>query len=327
MKAYAPSARTYSASSLLFAITVAVGACANTRQARGASTNSAGDSSTSLPPVTGSTDWKAVDRAMGRAGKMQSDGVYKYSMPRGDLRVSAGGVAVKPALALGSWVAFKAGAGKTMAMGDLVLSESEVAPVMSKLQEMGVDVTALHNHLLHELPRVMYMHIHAVGDPEKIAQAVHASLALTKTPPAKPEGAEPAGTLALDTAALARALGYSGKVNNGVFQVSVPRAETVRADGLEVPPSMGVATTINFQPNGGGKAATTGDFVMIGQEVTPVLKALRQSGMEVTALHSHMLDEEPTLFFAHFWGLDDAAKLARGLRAALDQMNIEHRPT
>jgi hypothetical protein len=224
--------------------------------------------------VTDSTDWKAVDQAMGRSGKMQPGGVYKYSFPRGDLRVNAGGLAVKPALALGSWVALKREGGKTMAMGDLVLTENEIAPVMGKLQEMGVEQTALHNHLLRESPRVMYMHIHGQGDPARIAQAVHAALALTKTPPAKPEAAEPAVALGLDTAAVAQALGYSGKVSGGVYQVSVPRAEPVHADGMEVPPSMGVATAINFQPTGGGKAAVSGDLVMTGQEVNPVLKAL-----------------------------------------------------
>jgi hypothetical protein len=273
---------------------------------------------------TDSTSWKAVDQAMGRSGKMQPGDVYKYSFPRGDLRVSAGGVTVKPALALGSWVAFKRKGGNTIAMGDLVLTENEIQPVMSKLQEMGVEQTALHNHLLHESPRVMYLHIHAQGDPVKIAQAVHAALALTQTPPAKPEGATPAAPPGLDTAAVAQALGHSGKLNGGVYQVSVPRAEPVRADGMEVPPSMGVATAINFQPTGGGEAVVSGDFVMTGGEVNPVLKTLRDAGIEVTALHNHMLNEEPRLFFAHFWGKDDAVKLARGLRSALDHMKIEH---
>jgi hypothetical protein len=268
-------------------------------------------------------DWKTVDQAMGREGKLQPDDVYKYSFPRGDLRVTAGGVAIKPALALGGWVAFKGTGTDAMAMGDLVLAEREVTPVLTKLQEMGVNPTALHNHVLRESPRVMYMHIEARGPPVKIAQAVHAALALTNTPPAKPAGAQPQEPFPLDTAQIATALGRSGKINGGVYQVSVPRADAVRAEGMEVPPSMGVATAINFQPTGAGKAAITGDFVLIATEVKPVMQALRGAGIEITALHSHMLTEEPRLFFMHFWANDDAVALARGLRGALDRMNVK----
>jgi hypothetical protein len=269
------------------------------------------------------TDWRAVDKAMGRAGTSQPGDVYKYSFPRGDLRVTIDGVAIKPALALGSWVAFKrsAGAGsQAMAMGDLVLQESEVTPVLTKLQEMGVEQTALHNHLQRESPRVMYLHIEALGDPVKIAEAVHAALALTKTPPALPPGAATAGAFPLDTARLAALLGHAGKVNGGVYQVSVPRAAPVRMAAMEIPPAMGVATVVNFQPTGSGRASITGDFVLTADEVNPVIKALRDGGIAVTALHSHMLMEEPRLFFMHFWANDDAIKLARTVHAALSHM-------
>jgi hypothetical protein len=272
------------------------------------------------PPVA---DWKAVDQAMGREGKMQPGDVYKYSFPRGDLNVKAAGVAIKPALALGGWVAFKGTGSDAMAMGDLVLLEQEVTPVLTKLQELGVNPTALHNHVLRESPRVIYMHIGARGDPTKIAQAVHAALALTNTPPAKPDGAQPLEPFPLDTTKIATALGRGGKVNGGVYQVSVPRAEVIRAEGMEVPPSMGVATAINFQPTGAGKAAITGDFVLIATEVNPVIEALRSAGIEITALHSHMLTEEPRLFFMHYWANADAVTLARGLRGALDRMNVK----
>ena len=268
-------------------------------------------------------DWKAVDLAMGREGKMQPGDVYKYSFPRGDLRVSASGVPIKPALALGGWVAFKGTGADAMAMGDLVLAEREVTPVLTKLQELGVNPTALHNHVLRESPRVIYMHIEARGAPVKIAQAVHAALALTNTPPAKPDGAQPPEPFPLDTTKIATALGRGGKVNGGVYQVSVPRAEVIRAEGMEVPPSMGVATAINFQPTGAGKAAITGDFVLVASEVHPVMQALRSAGIEITALHSHMLMEEPRLFFMHFWANADAVALARGLRGALDHMNVK----
>jgi hypothetical protein len=269
-------------------------------------------------------DWQRVGQAMGKAGSMQPGDVYKVSLPRSDLRVSVKGVPVKPALALGSWVAFKAtGNSAAMAMGDLVLTEDEVGPVMLKLREGGVEQTALHNHLLLESPRVMYMHIEAKGDPVKIAGAVHMALAASKTPMTAAGGGEGAGSLGIDTAQVGQALGYHGKVSSGVYQVSVPRAETIHDQGMEVPPSMGVATALNFQPTGGGKAAISGDFVLIASEVNPVIQALRSNGIEVTALHSHMLTEEPQLYFMHFWANDDAVKLARGLRAALDKINVK----
>ena len=241
-----------------------------------------------------------------------------------DLQVTAGGVQIKPALALGSWVAFKKAGDTTMVMGDLVLTEDEVLPVMTKLQEGGVQQTALHNHLLHENPRVMYMHIFATGDAVKIAKAIHDALALSKTPFIAPAGGGGQNQdLGIDTKQLDQIMGQSGKVNGGVYQFSVPRGEKIMDGAMEVPPAMGVATAINFQPTGAGRAAITGDFVLIASEVNPVIKALRDNGIEVTALHSHMLNEAPRLFFMHFWANDDAQKLARGLRAALDKMNIK----
>ncbi len=268
-------------------------------------------------------DWSAVDQALGRKGAQQPGGVMKYSFPRSDLQVTANGVQIKPALALGGWIAFKdVAAGRAMMMGDLVLTEDEVGPVMRALQQKGVEQTALHNHVLKESPRVMYMHVTGNGDAVKLAEAVRAALRQSKTPMERP-AASAAGTIDLDTAAVARALGVGGKVNGGVYQVSVPRRETIHEGGQEVPPSMGVATAINFQPSGGGKAAITGDFVLVASEVNPVIRALQGNGIEVTALHSHMLDEQPRLFFMHFWGNDDPMKLARGLRAALDHMAIK----
>jgi hypothetical protein len=266
---------------------------------------------------------------------MQPGNVLRFGFPRSDLHVMAAGVAIRPALALGSWVAFKrigtAANSPAIAMGDLVLAEDEVAPVMQALQQGGVEQTALHNHLLHESPHVMYMHIMAHGDAVKIATAIRAALGASATPlptsttangAASASPAAPPGSLDLDTARIARALGASGKVNGGVYQVSVPRAGRVTDHGVEIPPSMGVATGINFQPTGAGKAAITGDFVMIASEVNPVIRALRQHGIEVTALHSHMLTESPRLLFMHFWANDDAVKLASGLGAALDQMAV-----
>lgn len=265
-------------------------------------------------------DWKAVEQALGRPGQVQGDGVYKFGLPRGDLKVTVDGVLVKAPLALGSWVAFSSAGADAMLMGDLVLTEDEVSPVMLALQEHGLQITALHNHVLHETPRVMYMHIAGHGDAVKLAGAVKQVIALTKTPaPAQAAGTPPA--IEFDTAAVDQALGYKGKPNGGVYQVGVPRAEKVTEAGMPVPGSMGLSTALNFQPTGGGKAAITGDFVLLGSEVNPAIKALRQNGIQVTALHSHMLQEEPRLFFMHFWANDDAVKLAKGLRAALDQTN------
>lgn len=270
-------------------------------------------------------DWKQVDLALGRSGASLPGDVHKTGFPRGDLHVTLGGVAVKPALALGSWVGFKqVGDSEAVVMGDLVLTQAEVEPVLSKLQEGGIEETALHNHLLNESPHVMYLHVMGRGAPAKLASAVHAALALTATPlgalPAAPAATAPLG---LDTAQIARTLGFGGAVAGGVYQVGAPRLDTIRVDGVVIPPAMGVATGMNFQPTGGGKAAITGDFVLTASEVNPVLRTLRDNGITVTALHSHMLTETPRLFFMHFWANADAVKLARGLRAALDKMNVK----
>ena len=289
-------------------------------------------------PTNGGPAWAAVQQTLGGKGAMQPGDVLKFGFPRSDLQVTVDGVALKPALALGSWVAFKrmgtGASASTMVMGDLVLAEDEVAPVMLALQQRGVQQTALHNHVLHESPRVMYMHIMAHGDAAKIAADIRAALGESHTPmPAAtsaassdpmPASPAPSSPIELDTAGVARALGAAGKVNGGVYQVSVPRAERVTDHGMEIPPSMGVATAINFQPTVGGKAAITGDFVMTADEVNPVLRALREHGIQVTALHSHMLTESPRLFFMHFWANEDAVTLAGGLRAALDRMKVQH---
>jgi hypothetical protein len=265
-----------------------------------------------------SRDWSAVETAIGRKGAAQPGDVMRFNFPRSDLTVTVGGVTLKPAFALGGWVAFKQIApGQVMAMGDLVLTDEEVAPVMRALQAGGVEQSALHNHVLNETPHVMYMHVSAHGDPVRIARTIHDAIAQSKIPPAPPASAPSAADL--DTAGIARALGVAGRLNGVVYQVSVPRSETITEMGHEVPPSMGMATAMNFQPTGGGKAAITGDFVLRGSEVNPVIRALKKNGIDVTALHSHLIDEEPRLYFMHFWANDDAAKLARGLREALDQ--------
>jgi hypothetical protein len=271
-------------------------------------------------PPSKDNAWKAVDDAIGRAGQDQPDGTHKYALPRKDMNVTVSGVQIKAGLALGSWVAFKpTSQGNSMVMGDLVLAEDEVPPVMAELQSGGIEITALHNHLIGETPRVMYMHIHGMGNAANLAKAIHQAISKTKTPDAGAAAAPP--DLDIDTKQIDQILGHGGKNNGGIYQVGVPRAEHVTDGGMVIPNSMGVATALNFQPTGGGKAAITGDFVLVAKEVNPVIKALRENGIAVTALHSHMLQEQPRLFFMHFWANDDALKLAKGLRAALDKTN------
>jgi hypothetical protein len=275
-------------------------------------------------PVTQEIDWAAVDQAFGRKGQMMDGGVYRFGMPRSDLAVTSQGVRIRPALSLGSWIAFKpSGAGQAVAMGDLVLTEAEYNRVIARLQQGGVGQTAIHKHLLEESPAVWWTHVHARGNPVEIARTVREALALSGTPPAAPAPTPTQEPFGADTAQLRGTLGYAGRVNGGVYQVNVPRAETVRSMGVEVPPTMGTGTAINFQPTGGGKAAINGDFVMTAAEVDPVIEALRANGIQVVALHNHMLDDEPRLFFMHFWANDDAVKLARGLRSALDRTNVK----
>jgi hypothetical protein len=268
-------------------------------------------------------DWQKVDAAFGRKANISAD-VHRYGFARSDLTVTLDGVTLKPAFALGGWVAFKPMHGEVMVMGDLVLLEAEVNPVMAKLIENGIDITAVHNHLLRANPAPFYMHVGGHGDAIKMATAIRSALAESKTPLEAPAAAASAPAIDFDVKQLDEIVGAKGRENGGVYQFSVPRREAISEDGMAVAPAgpMGVATGINFQPTGGGKAAITGDFVLAGNEVNPVIKALRENGIEVTALHSHMLTEEPRLFFMHFWAKDDAIKLAQGLHAALGKIAI-----
>jgi hypothetical protein len=269
-------------------------------------------------------DWTPVDQAIGRKGADQPAGVHKYSFPRSDLHITVDGTPIKPALALGGWIAFQPMGTGAMFMGDLVLTDTEISPVMKRLIADGVEISAIHNHLLRTSSPVFYMHVGGSGDPVKFAKTLNAALALSQTPmtAAPPPSSPPA--VDLDTASLEKILGAKGKANGGVYQFSVPRAEAITQRGMSVAPAMGTAMAINFQPTGGGKAAITGDLVLLGSEVNPILKTLRDHGIEVTALHSHMIDDSPHLFFMHFWANDDAQKLAQGMRAALDLANVKH---
>jgi hypothetical protein len=271
-------------------------------------------------------DTTAIEKAIGKAGELK-DEVYKISMPRTDLKVTVKEVTLKPGLALGSWVAFKEAGNEAVIDGDLVLTEDEVAPVFDKLRKEGIEVTALHNHLIGETPRVMFLHVAGKGDAARLASHIKDALALTKTPlgesARKPgevstkTGAEEAG---FNAEQIQQVLGHKGTVKSGVLQVSVPRPEPIKMEGITLPPSMGMATALNFQQTGEGKVAATGDFVMTRDEVNAVTKALAEHGIMVTALHNHLVHGSPDLYFMHFWANDTIEKVAKGLKAGLDAM-------
>jgi hypothetical protein len=265
-------------------------------------------------------EWKNVDDALGRSAAVTGD-VHRYGFPRSDLHITLDGVAIKPALALGGWAAFKPAHGGAMMMGDLVLLEAEITPVMTAAIENGLEITAVHNHILRASPATFYMHVRGHGDATQLASALHKALAASKTPLAAPTTTPAASPeIDLDTAELDRIVGVKGKAVGGVYQFAVARRESTTEGGMSLEPAapLGMATGVNFQPSGNGRAAITGDFVLADKEVNPVIRALRTNGIEVTALHSHMLDEQPRMFFMHFWANDDAKKLANGIRAALD---------
>jgi hypothetical protein len=271
-------------------------------------------------------DWKKVDAALGKTAAVSGE-VHRYGLPRSDLHVTLDGVAIKPALALGGWVAFAPMHGEAMVMGDLVLLETEITPVMTELLDGGLDITAIHNHILRASPATFYMHVGGHGDPEKMAAVIRSALSsASKTPfdpPATTSG--PAPTIDLDTAKLDEIIGVKGAANGGVYQFGVPRRDPIMESGMQIGAALGGANAISFQPTGAGKAAITGDFLVTGNEVNPLIRALRAGDIEVTAIHSHMLDEQPRLFFIHFWANDDAVKLAKGIRAALEKTAIATR--
>jgi len=273
------------------------------------------------------SDWQRVAEALGKSGTEMPGGVYGVALPRSDIHAKLDGVDIKPGLALGGWLAFQRHGQDAMVMGDVVLLNEEVTPVMTKLEQSGIEITALHNHLLRNEPFTMYMHVLGRGDPVKLASALHAALAESKTPLTNPASAaasaQPAAQeLGFDPAIIENVLGRKGKANGPILGFSVPRAESIVEGGMAVPEAMGSATAINFQSTGGNKVATTGDFVLIASEVNLVIKALRENGIEVTAIHNHMLSDEPRAFFMHFWANDDAEKVAKGIKAALDKINV-----
>ncbi len=266
----------------------------------------------------GTLDTAAIQQAIGKSGQLSGD-VYKVTFPRWDLRVVADGVAIKPGLALTGWAAFKAVDAEAVTHGDLALRESEVNPVVGKLRAEQIEVTAIHNHLLGESPRVMYVHFWGRGPAARLASSLRAALALTTTPMTDPPGA-PATQDVPGADEIRQILGLTGTVKGGVLGLSKPRPEPITMMGITLPPAMGMATSINVQAAEPGKVAATGDFVLTGDEVNPVISALRAQGIDVTALHNHMIHGSPELYFMHFWAHDTPARVGTGLKAALDAM-------
>jgi len=262
--------------------------------------------------------WQTVDGILKQQGKAVAGNVHRYGFPRRDLKVTIGRVRIEPALALGSWAAFSS----DMVMGDLALLPKEVEPVVRTLQYGGIDISAIHNHLLDESPPLAYVHYSGHGDPTALAQTLAKALATTRTPmtpPAAPGNPDKDDEAAF--AAISTALQRQGTINGRVLQFSIPRAEAITEDTVAIPPTMGVATAVNFQRDG-DKVATSGDFVLIASEVNPVIHDLEAHGLRVTAVHSHMLRESPRLFFLHFWGLGVPKEIADAIRLSLAKTNV-----
>jgi hypothetical protein len=269
----------------------------------------------------GPLDTAAIDRAIGKTGQSSGE-VYKVTFPRSDLRVTVHGLAIKPGLALTGWAAFKAVKAvdaEAVTHGDLALTETEVNPVVGKLRVEQIEVTAIHNHLLGESPRVMYVHFWGRGPAARLASSIKAALALTTTPMADVPGSS-ANQDVPGADQIQQTLGLKGAVKGGVLGLSKPRPEPITMMGVTLPPAMGMATSLNIQAAEPGKVASTGDFVLTGDEVNPVMSALRAHGIEVTALHNHMIHGNPELYFMHFWAHDTPERVAAGLKAGLDAM-------
>jgi hypothetical protein len=265
--------------------------------------------------------YQQVLTALGRQGDFKDD-VLKVNIPRNDLTVTVAHVKTPTPFGFGGWIAMTKGTGgMDVMMGDLVLLQDEVNPVMSALLENGLEVTALHNHFFWDDPRMFYMHVHGHGTPADLARKVKPALDLigrAATP--APAAAAPAAPAALNTAALANIVGAAGEQTGAVYKITIGRADLKLTEmGAPINARMGLNTWAAFVGTD-AEAAIAGDIAMLAGEVTPVLKALRQNGLSVVAIHHHMTDTSPTIFFLHYWGTGPADKLARGFKAALGEV-------
>jgi hypothetical protein len=264
-------------------------------------------------------DTLKIDQALGRSGQKLGD-VYKVGFPRTDLHVDIHGLAIRPGLALGSWAAFSGTGQNATVMGDLVLLQDELNPVMEKLRAAGFEIMAVHNHLLEETPRVMYLHYMGQGSAAMLAESLRAALAVSKTPMVKPAARPAPGAPPAWVKTVEEIMGRKGGYNGGVLAFGVPRAEPVSMNEMAIAPAQGVAESINIQEAGSGKVAATGDFVLTEGEVNRVISALEAHHIAVTALHSHMLTEQPRIFFMHFWAVGAPGSVAEGIKAALSHV-------
>jgi len=266
--------------------------------------------------------YKEVLTTLGRQGDFK-DNVLKVNIPRSDLQVTVADVKTPTPFGFGGWIAMTKGTGgKEVMMGDLVLTQDQVTPVMSALLDNGLQVTALHNHFFWDEPRVFFMHVHASGTAADLAKKVKPALDLiTKAPGATPPAAAPAKPPAdLDTAKIAQIAGHQGEQNGAVYKITVGRDDLKLTDmGAPINARMGLNTWAAFVGTN-DKAAIAGDVAMLASEVQPVLKALRKNGLDVVAIHQHMLSTQPTIYFLHYWGTGPADKLATGFKAALDEL-------
>ncbi|TVZ95219.1 DUF1259 domain-containing protein [Streptomyces sp. BK340] len=277
------------------------------------------------PVMTKLTDWADVGKSLGRPGDMRRF-MYHTPLPRKDLKVYSRGIRIDPALALGTHVSFVRYADRsTLLMGDAVVTERELQHFCDVLQDHGIMQTAIHKHLLAHEPDVWWVHLHAHGhDPVAVARGLRAAFDCTGTPPATPATSSP--RIDLDTAAIDAAMGVRGSADGVIWKSTYVRRETVTDGHVALPPGLGSTTSVNFQPLGGGRAALSGDLVMIAAEVQPALTALRRGGIELVEVHHHNLTDEPRLFFVHYWAVGDAVGLARAVRRAVDVTNVVPMP-
>jgi hypothetical protein len=309
------------------ALVLILAGCSNNSGTSSSGTSTAGSTSTGAanhqPMATSESDWKPVTDVLGRTGKFgDNNTVYRIPLVRSDLQVVTLGVPIKPGLSLGGYMGFAKYDDSTMMMGDLVITEAEQSKVTDALQAHGIEQTALHKHLLEQSPPVWWTHIHAMGDPAQLAAGLKAALDATAIPPATAAPAQQP-PLDVDTAGIDAALGRKGTPNNGLYQYTIARRDTITDGGHVVPPTFGVTTTVNFQPVGGGKAAINGDFVMTAPEVQKVIQGLRAGNIAIVELHNHSLTDDPRLFYLHYWAVDDAVTLAKAMRPALDATNLK----
>jgi hypothetical protein len=268
-----------------------------------------------MPP-----EYSAVLNTLGRQGDFK-DGVLKVNIPRNDLKVVVDGIATPTPLGFGGWIALTKGTSMDVMMGDLVLTEDEVNPVMSAILDAGLEVTAVHNHFFFETPRIFYMHVHGHGTPSEIATKVKPALALIGKNPPRNESTASGRSIEgkLDTAQLAKIIGHDGEQNGAVYKITIGRPDIpLKEMGATINARMGLNTWAAFYGND-SEAVVAGDIAMLDSEITPVLKALRSSnGLNVVAIHHHMTTTKPTVFFLHYWGKGQPQKLAQGVKAAVD---------